>query len=58
MAAPLKDFFIRGITQEFVSFHPNKTLSEAINFMHRLSGSHVHKSVHVVSENIYFYVCR
>ena len=49
MAPPLKDFFIHGIAQEFVSFHPNKTLSEAINFMHRPSGPHVHKSVHVVS---------
>ena len=58
MAAPLKDCFICGIVQEFVSFHPNKTLSEAINFMHRPSGPHVHKLVHVVSENIYLYLCR
>ena len=54
MSVCSRDFFFGGTAQDFVNFHVNKSFSQAINFIQRPSGPHVHRMVHVVS-NEYMY---
>ena len=48
-----QDFFFGRTAQDFVNFHFSKNLSQAISFVQRPSGPHVHRMLHVVGMDIY-----